>query len=66
MLTGKRILLIVAGGIAAYKTLELIRRGRERGLSFRVILTRSGGGIRDAAEPRLPLREQGLSGAFFR
>jgi phosphopantothenoylcysteine decarboxylase/phosphopantothenate--cysteine ligase len=42
MLTGKRILLIVAGGIAAYKTLELIRRGRERGLSFRVILTRSG------------------------
>jgi len=42
MLTGKRILLIVAGGIAAYKTLELIRRGRERGLGFRVILTKSG------------------------
>jgi phosphopantothenoylcysteine decarboxylase/phosphopantothenate--cysteine ligase len=42
MLTGKRILLIVAGGIAAYKTLELIRRGRERGLSFRIILTKSG------------------------
>jgi phosphopantothenoylcysteine decarboxylase/phosphopantothenate--cysteine ligase len=42
MLAGQRILLIVAGGIAAYKTLELIRRGRERGLSFRVILTRGG------------------------
>jgi phosphopantothenoylcysteine decarboxylase/phosphopantothenate--cysteine ligase len=42
MLAGKRLLLIVAGGIAAYKTLELIRRGRERGLSFRVILTKSG------------------------
>jgi phosphopantothenoylcysteine decarboxylase/phosphopantothenate--cysteine ligase len=42
MLAGKRILLIVAGGIAAYKTLELIRRGRERGLSFRVILTKGG------------------------
>jgi phosphopantothenoylcysteine decarboxylase/phosphopantothenate--cysteine ligase len=42
MLAGKRILLIVAGGIAAYKTLELIRRGRERGLSFRVILTQGG------------------------
>jgi phosphopantothenoylcysteine decarboxylase/phosphopantothenate--cysteine ligase len=42
MLTGKRILLIVAGGIAAYKTLDLIRRGRERGLSFRVVLTKSG------------------------
>lgn len=42
MLVGKRILLIVTGGIAAYKTLELIRRGRERGLSFRVILTKGG------------------------
>jgi phosphopantothenoylcysteine decarboxylase/phosphopantothenate--cysteine ligase len=42
MLAGKRILLIVAGGIAAYKTLELIRRGRDRGLDFRVILTKSG------------------------
>jgi phosphopantothenoylcysteine decarboxylase / phosphopantothenate---cysteine ligase len=42
MLAGKRVLLIVAGGIAAYKTLELIRRGRERGLSFRVILTKGG------------------------
>ena len=42
MLAGKRILLIVAGGIAAYKTLELIRRGRERGLSFRIILTKGG------------------------
>jgi phosphopantothenoylcysteine decarboxylase/phosphopantothenate--cysteine ligase len=42
MLTGKRILLVVSGGIAAYKTLELIRRGRQRGLSFRVILTRGG------------------------
>jgi phosphopantothenoylcysteine decarboxylase/phosphopantothenate--cysteine ligase len=42
MLAGKRILLIVAGGIAAYKTLELIRRGRARGLSFRVILTKGG------------------------
>jgi phosphopantothenoylcysteine decarboxylase/phosphopantothenate--cysteine ligase len=40
--SGKRILLIVAGGIAAYKVLELIRRGRERGFSFRVILTRGG------------------------
>jgi phosphopantothenoylcysteine synthetase/decarboxylase len=26
MLSGKRILLIVSGGIAAYKSLELIRR----------------------------------------
>ena len=39
---GSRILLIVAGGIAAYKTLELIRRLRERGHGVRCILTRAG------------------------
>lgn len=38
----RRILLVIGGGIAAYKTLELIRRGRERGLEFRAILTRAG------------------------
>ncbi len=42
MLSNKRILLIVAGGIAAYKTLELIRRLRERDASVRCILTRGG------------------------
>lgn len=42
MLSNKRILLVVAGGIAAYKTLELIRRLRERGASVRCILTRGG------------------------
>jgi len=42
VLTGKRILLIVSGGIAAYKALELIRRLRERGAQVRTILTRGG------------------------
>src|SRR5215471_16737078 len=42
MLTGKRILLVVAGGIAAYKSLELIRRLRERGAAVRCILTKGG------------------------
>ncbi len=42
MQPGKRILLIVSGGIAAYKVLEVIRRGRERGFSFRTILTAGG------------------------
>ena len=42
MLAGKRILLIVSGGIAAYKCLELIRRLRERGAAVRCILTRAG------------------------
>ena len=42
MLDGKRILLVIAGGIAAYKSLELIRRLRERGAEVRCILTRAG------------------------
>ena len=39
---GKRILLIVGGGIAAYKSLDLVRRLRERGASMRAILTKGG------------------------
>ena len=39
---GKRILLIVGGGIAAYKSLELVRRLKERGGSVRAILTKAG------------------------
>ncbi|MBX9945929.1 MAG: bifunctional phosphopantothenoylcysteine decarboxylase/phosphopantothenate--cysteine ligase CoaBC [Reyranella sp.] len=42
MLHGKRILLIVAGGIAAFKSLELIRRLRERGAAVRCVLTDAG------------------------
>src|SRR5919106_6236929 len=38
----RRILLIIAGGIAAYKSLELIRRLRDRGLGVRCILTAAG------------------------
>src|SRR5215213_9164382 len=39
MLEGRRILLIIAGGIAAYKSLELIRRLRERGAAVRCVMT---------------------------
>src|SRR5579872_2004246 len=39
---GKRILVIIGGGIAAYKSLDLIRRLRERGAQVRCILTRAG------------------------
>ncbi|MBT7665013.1 MAG: bifunctional phosphopantothenoylcysteine decarboxylase/phosphopantothenate synthase, partial [Rhodospirillaceae bacterium] len=42
MLTDKRILLIVAGGIAAYKTPELVRLIAKAGGSTRVILTDAG------------------------
>jgi len=41
-LQGKRVLLIVGGGIAAYRTLDLVRRLRERGAETRAILTKAG------------------------
>lgn len=41
-MNGKRILLIIGGGIAAYKSLDLIRRLRERGASVRCVLTEGG------------------------
>ena len=42
VLDGKRLLLVIAGGIAAYKSLVLIRRLREQGVAVRVILTEAG------------------------
>ena len=57
MLSGKRILLIIGGGIAAYKSLDLIRRLRERGASVTPVLTRAG------EEFVTPLSVAALSGA---
>ena len=56
MLEGKRILLIIGGGIAAYKCLELIRRLKDRGATVRVVLTGAG------AEFVTPLALSSLSG----
>ena len=56
ILTGKRVLLGVSGGIAAYKSAELVRLLRERGAEARVIMTRA------AAEFVAPLTLQALSG----
>ncbi len=36
-----RILLIITGGIAAYKCLELIRRARDRGIAVRCVMTKA-------------------------
>ncbi|HML10582.1 MAG TPA: bifunctional phosphopantothenoylcysteine decarboxylase/phosphopantothenate--cysteine ligase CoaBC [Stellaceae bacterium] len=55
MLQGKRILLIIAGGIAAYKSLELIRRLRDRGAAVRCVMTKA------AAEFVTPLSVAALS-----
>ena len=43
MLSSKHILLIIGGGIAAYKSLDLIRKLRERGATVTPVLTRAGG-----------------------
>ena len=42
-MAGQRIILIVGGGIAAYKALELTRLLRKAGIGVRPILTRAGG-----------------------
>ena len=42
MLEGKKILLIVTGGIAAYKSPDLVRRLRQRGARVRCVLTAGG------------------------
>jgi len=42
MLASKRILLVISGGIAAFKSLDLIRRLRERGAHVIPVLTRAG------------------------
>jgi phosphopantothenoylcysteine decarboxylase/phosphopantothenate--cysteine ligase len=39
VLSGKRVLLVISGGIAAYKSLVLIRRLKERGVSVKCVLT---------------------------
>src|SRR6478672_4677039 len=36
----RQVLLIIGGGIAAYKSLDLIRRLRERAVAVRVVMTR--------------------------
>ncbi|OJT95152.1 MAG: bifunctional phosphopantothenoylcysteine decarboxylase/phosphopantothenate synthase [Alphaproteobacteria bacterium 65-7] len=53
---GKSVLLIIGGGIAAYKSLELIRRLAERGVKSRAILTKAG------AEFITPLSVAALTG----
>ncbi len=40
-LAQRRLLLIIAGGIAAYKSLDLIRRLKERGASVRAVMTKA-------------------------
>ena len=59
-LSTARILLVIGGGIAAYKSLELIRRLRDRGASVRTVLTPA------AREFVTPLSVATLSGEAVR
>ncbi|WP_394130765.1 bifunctional phosphopantothenoylcysteine decarboxylase/phosphopantothenate--cysteine ligase CoaBC [Shewanella maritima] len=56
MLTNKKILLGIGGGIAAYKSADLVRRLKERGADVRVVMSQS------AMEFITPLTIQALSG----
>jgi phosphopantothenoylcysteine decarboxylase/phosphopantothenate--cysteine ligase len=55
-LHGQRILLVIGGGIAAYKALDLIRRLKERGAAVRVVMTKA------AQEFATPLAAGALAG----
>ncbi len=59
-LANKHILLGVTGGIAAYKSADLVRRLREAGAEVRVVMTRA------ATEFITPLTLQALSGHAIR
>jgi len=59
-ISASRILLIIGGGVAAYKSLELIRRLRERGAAVRVVMTAA------AQQFVSPLSAAALSGAAVR
>jgi len=55
-LQDRRILLVIGGGIAAYKSLDLIRRLKEHGASVRVVMTKA------ACEFVTPLAAGAISG----
>lgn len=55
-LTNKKVLLGIGGGIAAYKSADLVRRLKERGADVRVVMSQS------ATEFITPLTLQALSG----
>lgn len=57
MIAGKRILLIIGGGIAAYKVLEVIRRLRDGGANVSPVMTKA------AAQFVTPLSVSALAGA---
>src|SRR5512137_2184940 len=57
MLSGRRILLGVSGGIAAYKAVEVLRKLVEQGAEVRVVMTRN------AARFVAPLTFSALSGS---
>jgi phosphopantothenoylcysteine decarboxylase / phosphopantothenate---cysteine ligase len=60
----KRVLLIIGGGIAAYKSLDLIRRLKERGIAVRCILTKAAEQFVTPLSASALLGERVFSGLF--
>ena len=59
-LAGKRVLLIVSGGIAAYKALELIRLLKKEDVGVSCVLTRGGAQFVTPALPASAVGGKGL------
>ncbi|STV00099.1 bifunctional phosphopantothenoylcysteine decarboxylase/phosphopantothenate synthase [Klebsiella pneumoniae subsp. pneumoniae] len=59
-LAGKKIVLGVSGGIAAYKTPELVRRLRERGAEVRVAMTEAAKAFITPTQPAGGIRLSGF------
>ena len=51
-MSAKRIVLGVTGGVAAYKSADLVRRLREAGADVRVVMTRGAQAFARSFEPR--------------
>ncbi len=61
-ISGKSVLLIIGGGIAAYKSLELIRLLKAQGVSTTAIMTKRRAGIHHATFSWLAHRHEGAYG----
>ena len=64
VLNGKCVLLVISGGIAAFKSLELIRRLRERGVTVRCVLTAAGAEFVTALSVSALAGEKAYTGLF--
>ena len=65
-LTNKRVLLGVTGGIAAYKSAELVRRLQDQGADIRVVMTRGAAEFPGAGDLLVEWRVSGAGAGVYR